>query len=550
MGKNLALFAIILFGFILRASFLDKGAIWYDEIGTIAVAKQDFPFGILDKLYYDDYHAPLYYFLLHFWMKLFGDGEVVLRLFSAIIGTLVLPVMYLAGKELKDHKTGLLAAFLASINSLLLFYSQEIRYYELSALWVSLSLLFLTRVYKSPEIKNYAGLVIANLCLAYTMNVLGLAFIFFEALLFFIFTKERKKFFVSQVVFLILFLPFVPFVIHHVFTGVNGFINPFWWNRFDTMDVIISINNFFSYSFVYTQLDKFNPDFIIGMLIYGFFPFLFYFTILIWALINRNKLVILIFLTGIAFYLFIITMAYLDKFTLVPRYTIFICPVVSLVAAYGFFQSKTKHLLLLLIIFASVTIYNLLFTNFSAIKKLRINNLLPETYNFTQNDLIVMDVGARYYADYYRDKQVTILEEFDLEKTISYNDTKKMKLIFDEELIKGLNKNNAHEKFKNFLLSEEISTNFENYVKSSIINKIDGNDRLFVIVSFTLPERKNLANLRSKVNDEKKYAKENLMPFIANKIMYDLLQISEKHLERVGRHNEKHYGIYIYKNKK
>src|ERR1035437_10038584 len=102
------IFCIILFlGIFFRFSCLDKNGLWIDEIYCHSKAIQSFPFGILDSLK-SDLHSPFYYFILHFWINMFGDSEVVLRLLSVIFGILTIPVAYFTGKELSSKSTGLL----------------------------------------------------------------------------------------------------------------------------------------------------------------------------------------------------------------------------------------------------------------------------------------------------------------------------------------------------------------------------------------------------------------------------------------------------------
>src|SRR3989339_450616 len=93
------LVVIILLGFFLRIfRFYKPQGFWLDEAYCFYEAKASFPFGILSKLYHDDIHAPLYVFILHFWMKLWGhlgEHDWVIRLLSIIFGILTIPVIYL-----------------------------------------------------------------------------------------------------------------------------------------------------------------------------------------------------------------------------------------------------------------------------------------------------------------------------------------------------------------------------------------------------------------------------------------------------------------------
>lgn len=162
--RGYLLFAIVLLGIYLRMYGLNKpGGLWFDEAYCYYEAKASFPFGIMQKLYAEDIHAPLYYFILHFWMKCFGDQDVILRVLSVIFGIATIPVLHLAGKELDADKTGLLAALLASISSVLIYYSQEVKFYSFLTLLGALSALFLTRIRKRSSRADFAALSLVNL---------------------------------------------------------------------------------------------------------------------------------------------------------------------------------------------------------------------------------------------------------------------------------------------------------------------------------------------------------------------------------------------------
>ena len=58
---------------------------------------------------------PLYYVLLHLWLKL-GDGEAFLRSLSVVFGVASVPLAYLVAKELLGAKAAATAALLLTIN--------------------------------------------------------------------------------------------------------------------------------------------------------------------------------------------------------------------------------------------------------------------------------------------------------------------------------------------------------------------------------------------------------------------------------------------------
>ena len=81
-----------------------------------------------------DIHPPLYYWLLRLWTTVFGLSEFALRSLSAVLGTLLVLVIYGLGTRLFNRTTGLAAAFIAAIAPFQVYYSQEARMYILVAL--------------------------------------------------------------------------------------------------------------------------------------------------------------------------------------------------------------------------------------------------------------------------------------------------------------------------------------------------------------------------------------------------------------------------------
>ena len=90
------LFFILLVGFILRLSFINKPeGLWNDEYVSWYVANTPFREGFWQEVL-KQCHMPLYYLLL----KPFAScSDIVLRLTSVVVGVLAIFAMYFAGKE-------------------------------------------------------------------------------------------------------------------------------------------------------------------------------------------------------------------------------------------------------------------------------------------------------------------------------------------------------------------------------------------------------------------------------------------------------------------
>jgi O-antigen/teichoic acid export membrane protein len=108
--------------------------LWLDEATSLFQAKM--PFGaMIANLYNTDVHPPLYFSLLWVTERALGTGEMAVRVPSIVFGCLVVPLAYVAGRDLYDRRTGLMAAALATTAPMLVWYAQEARMYSMFMLF-------------------------------------------------------------------------------------------------------------------------------------------------------------------------------------------------------------------------------------------------------------------------------------------------------------------------------------------------------------------------------------------------------------------------------
>ncbi len=80
-----------------------------------------------------DTSPPLYYLLLHLWLRPFGTGDASLRLFSVCWAALALPLLWLVGREVGGERTAAAALLLFAWSPVAIYFSAEGRMYAL--LW-------------------------------------------------------------------------------------------------------------------------------------------------------------------------------------------------------------------------------------------------------------------------------------------------------------------------------------------------------------------------------------------------------------------------------
>ena len=97
-------------------------------------------YGELLRLVQRTHHFPLGYTLLWAVAHTIGSSELDLRLPSLVFGTVLVPMLYIAGRALYDEPTGVLAAAFGSVGALAVWYSQEASVYALFILLVTVSI--------------------------------------------------------------------------------------------------------------------------------------------------------------------------------------------------------------------------------------------------------------------------------------------------------------------------------------------------------------------------------------------------------------------------
>lgn len=78
------------------------------------------------------FNRPLYFWLLRGWMY-FGVNDAWLRGLSVVFGVICVGLTYQLGKQLVNRTTGLMAALLLTVSPLAIHFTQEVRFYMMSA---------------------------------------------------------------------------------------------------------------------------------------------------------------------------------------------------------------------------------------------------------------------------------------------------------------------------------------------------------------------------------------------------------------------------------
>ena len=151
---NIWILLVVLLAFGLRLYALDRQDIWGDEAFSIWLSSQP-----LDEVVAggSDTHPPLYPFLLYLWQRLTGTSPLAVRLLSALVGTLVAPIVYVLGKQATRHMASgsrgvpFLAPLLTAVSPILVHYAQETRVSGLVTLLAAASIYWALRFVHKPR---------------------------------------------------------------------------------------------------------------------------------------------------------------------------------------------------------------------------------------------------------------------------------------------------------------------------------------------------------------------------------------------------------------
>ncbi|HEV3055874.1 MAG TPA: glycosyltransferase family 39 protein, partial [Solirubrobacteraceae bacterium] len=116
---------------VLRTHYI-TGQFWMDEAITTGIASH--PLSAIPGILRHDGSPPLFYVLLHFWIRLFGSSEAATHTLPLLFGLLCIPAGMWAGWSLFGKRAGMYAAVLFAFSTFLTEYAQETRMYELMGL--------------------------------------------------------------------------------------------------------------------------------------------------------------------------------------------------------------------------------------------------------------------------------------------------------------------------------------------------------------------------------------------------------------------------------
>lgn len=203
-GAASVLMLIVVVAAALRMQTIAARPIWFDEAFSWTLVSE-FKLPEIVARTAQDVHPPLYYVLLWLWTSVFGDSLFAMRSLSALLGTAVVALAWLVGRQLgsdsralntdgvvadqsdgstettsdqgpssvgsKSTLTGLAAASLVASSAFQIHWSGEIRMYALLSLLLLLATYYASKLTQlSPRKRDWAAFSIACAAMMYTHN--------------------------------------------------------------------------------------------------------------------------------------------------------------------------------------------------------------------------------------------------------------------------------------------------------------------------------------------------------------------------------------------
>jgi mannosyltransferase len=151
-------------GIVLR--FWARSDMWLDEALTYDIAR--LPLSKLQGALRHDGAPPLYYALLHFWIKAFGSSDVAVRALSGVLSCATLPFVWIAGRRIGGRTVGLGAVVLVASSPFAVRYATENRMYALVVFLTAAGVVALQSALRRPTAANLIGVGLCAALLLYS----------------------------------------------------------------------------------------------------------------------------------------------------------------------------------------------------------------------------------------------------------------------------------------------------------------------------------------------------------------------------------------------
>ncbi len=228
--SRLSLVCLILLAFALRLYHLEYQSLWRDEVDAILFARRGLS-GLAPLFVTPGHNGPLYYTILHLWMRLAGDSEFGVRFLSLVCGVLAVPLVFRLGRRWVGGTGGLVAALFCATSPYLVWYAQEGKMYALLFLLSVASTYVYLLALEEDRFYLWAGYLLLMASSLY-VHLLAILIVPFHLVLFFATWPQYRGAWKSWLAtFAVLALPILPLARWEIALLVRPFTtgHQFYW---------------------------------------------------------------------------------------------------------------------------------------------------------------------------------------------------------------------------------------------------------------------------------------------------------------------------------
>jgi hypothetical protein len=164
-----AVVLVVAVGVVMR--FAAQSDLWLDEALTVNIA--ELPLDRLRAALVHDGAPPLYYVVLHFWIRVFGASTDAVRALSGVLGVIAIGLGVLAARAWapsseRARRLGVLGGVVLATSPYAIRYSTEVRMYALTIVLGLLAVVLAAPAWRAPTPVRLGGIAIVTAGLLYT----------------------------------------------------------------------------------------------------------------------------------------------------------------------------------------------------------------------------------------------------------------------------------------------------------------------------------------------------------------------------------------------
>lgn len=557
---------LTILGLFIRLLDIDKPkGLWNDEMISYVISVSDSLSGVIKTVLKEDFHMPLYYLYLNVWTRLFGSDDVILRLSSVLWGVLSIPASFYLGKACKSKSLGYLLAAVVTISPIMIFYSQELRFYPLLIFFSIISLTFFLKLIDAPLKKYFLWFFLSNLVILY-LYTMGIIFVFAEiAILLYHFYKYKRENFKLLTIYIAAFsLTATPYLIMLGWTLHASEITLFetlGWSALNKYSLLFILNDWLSPyikgcfnqdPFVYAIW--FISPFMLSLLTYFTLTSFCFIAGFIISLRNLNQKLIYLLIILLFFLSTELFLCLRGTLAVATKYTMIIFPIVLLICCNGLLSIKKRWLkVFILCLISIIFVHNIINYQKALSYKCRPDGMkIPANLMLEQkpekNDYIMYPFYTKLVEKYIPDAKFI---DFSFLGIISIDKTKQEQYkLFNKEFIETTNKHNSIDKLLPYISNPKPTEQLRNYMNSTI-DKIPKGNRLILGDGGMVNIKYNPE--KDKITDMDQYRR-SLWQYTSAKIFWDIRKIIETNpsMQSLGvrtNPNWPNYKVYIYRKK-